>query len=368
MLAQTEKVPQISQLKLNSKIILILINNPLFSPAMISSTKFPIGFNQEAAIQAFQNRILQGDALRILRKLPSESVDCIITSPPYYALRDYGVSTQIGLEESFTEYLEKLLLVFDEAKRTLKKTGSCWVVIGDTYGGSATSRILINTLQKRNTQRKNLFHQVHSKGRYAKCLLQIPARFAIGMIERGWILRNEIIWHKPNLLPSSATDRFTMDFEKIFFFTKSRKYFFNQQFEPVRNPERLKRRFFDPKKKHKWLDSEQKLPVNAKAMERSRAQVLKTGRNKRAVWTIGTGSFSGGHFAVFPERLIETPILAGCPENGIILDPFMGSGTTAVAAKRLNRGFIGIELNSEYVRMAKRRISGLEERKDKKEE
>lgn len=181
-------------------------------------------------------------------------------------------------------------------------------------------------------------------------------------------LRNEIIWHKPNLLPSSATDRFTMDFEKIFFFTKSRDYFFNQQFEPVRNPERLKRRFFDPKKKHKWLDSEQKLPVNAEAMERSRAQVLKTGRNKRAVWTIGTGSFSGGHFAVFPERLIETPILAGCHENGIILDPFMGSGTTAVAAKRLNRRFIGIELNPSYVRMAKRRISRLEEFKNKKEE
>jgi site-specific DNA-methyltransferase (adenine-specific) len=146
-----------------------------------------------------------------------------------------------------------------------------------------------------------------------------------------------------------------MDFEKIYFFTKSRKYFFNQQFEPVRNPERLKKRFLNPQKKHKWLDSDLKLPVNGAAMDRSRARVLQTGRNKRAVWTIGTGRFSGEHFAVFPERLIETPILAGSPENGIVLDPFMGSGTTAVVAKRLKRRFIGIELNPDYVKMARRR-------------
>jgi site-specific DNA-methyltransferase (adenine-specific) len=324
---------------------------------MISPEESAINFNQATVIQAFQNRVLKGDALRVLQKLPSESVDCVITSPPYYALRDYGISGQIGLEVTFTDYLEKLLLVFEEVKRVLKRTGTCWVIIGDTYGGSATSRILINTLQRRNSQCKNLFHPVHRKGRYAKCLLQIPARFAIGMIERGWILRNEIIWHKPNLLPSSAKDRFTMDFEKIYFFTKSRRYFFNQQFESSKNPQRLKKRFLDPKKKHKWLDSDLKLPVNGEAMERSRIKVLKTGRNKRAVWTIGTGSFRGEHFAVFPERLLETPILAGCPENGIVLDPFIGSGTTALAAKRLKRKFIGIELNPKYVRMAKQRIS-----------
>jgi site-specific DNA-methyltransferase (adenine-specific) len=333
---------------------------------MISSTKFPINFKRATAIQAFQNRILQGDAFRVLRKLPSESVDCIVTSPPYYALRDYGVSKQIGLEETFTEYLEKLLLVFDEAKRVLKRTGSCWVVIGDTYGGSATSGILINRQKKAKSKSRNSLRLTHRKGRYSKCLLQIPARFAIGMIERGWILRNEIIWHKPNMLPSSVKDRFTMDFEKIFFFTKSRRYFFNQQFEAPANPDRLKNRFLNPEKKHKWLDSDIKLPVNAGAMERSRGKVLKTGRNKRAVWSIGTGRFTGEHFAVFPERLIETPILAGCPENGLVLDPFMGSGTTAVVARRLNRKFIGIELNSKYVRMANQRILQTEEPKNKR--
>jgi site-specific DNA-methyltransferase (adenine-specific) len=252
--------------------------------------------------------------------------------------------------------LEKLLLVFDEAKRVLKRTGTCWVVIGDTYGRTGTPGTLINRQKKTKGKSDNSLHLIHRKGKYSKCLLQIPARFAIGMIERGWILRNEIIWHKPNLLPSSARDRFTMDFEKIYFFTKNRRYFFNQQFEPVRNPERLKKRFLNPEKKHKWLDSDLKLPVNGAAMERSRARVLQTGRNKRAVWTIGTGRFMGEHFAVFPERLIETPIQAGSPENGIVLDPFMGSGTTAIVARRLKRRFVGIELNPDYVRMTKIRL------------
>ncbi|MDQ4123263.1 MAG: site-specific DNA-methyltransferase [Acidobacteriota bacterium] len=318
------------------------------------SSKDSINLNQTTIIEAFQNRILKGDALCVLRKLPNESIDSIVTSPPYYALRDYGIAGQIGLEETFTEYLEKLFLVFDEAKRVLKRTGTCWVVIGDTYGGSATSGSLINHQQRANSKSNNSLRLTHRKGKYAKCLLQIPARFAIGMIERGWILRNEIIWHKPNLLPSSVKDRFTMDFEKIFFFTKSRRYFFNQQFEALKNPERLKKRSVNPEKKHKWWNSEMKLPINSKAMEKSRARVLKTGRNKRAVWTIGTGRFNGNHFAVFPEKLIETPILAGSPENGIVLDPFMGSGTTAVVAKRLQRRFIGIELNPDYVKMAER--------------
>jgi DNA modification methylase len=171
---------------------------------MLPTKKAPIDFNQTAKIKAFQNRILQGDALEILRKLPDDSVDSLVTSPPYYTLRDYGVKGQIGLEKTFTEYLEKLLMVFDEAKRVLKRTGSCWVVIGDTYGGTGSSGTLINRQKKTKSKSRNSLHLIHRKGKYSKCLLQIPARFAIGMIERGWILRNEIIWHKPNLLPSSA--------------------------------------------------------------------------------------------------------------------------------------------------------------------
>lgn len=316
------------------------------------------GKSSRKPIECFTNKIICGDAFEILKKLPNESVDSIVTSPPYYALRDYGVKKQIGLESSFTEYLDKLLAVFDEVKRVLKQSGTCWVVIGDTYGGStAAAGQLINKNKTKSGKPKHSLNKIYNKGKYAKCLLQIPARFAIGMIERGWILRNEIIWHKPNLLPQSMRDRFTMDFEKIFFFTKNKKYFFRQQFEPLKNPERLKRRYFNPDREHKWWNSDLKLPVNSISMEKSRAKALLTGRNKRSVWTIGTSGFKGNHFAVFPEKLIETPIKAGCPVGGIILDPFMGSGTSAAAARNLGRNYFGIELNPAYVKMARRRLS-----------
>lgn len=308
-------------------------------------------------IKSFVNRIVCGEALETLRKVPSESVDCVITSPPYYGLRDYGRARQIGLEREFSEYIEKLLAVFDEAKRVLKPAGTCWLVIGDSYGGSGAAGKRTAGRGKSVDKHKHALNLSDTRGRYAKCLLQIPARFAIGMIERGWILRNEIVWHKPNCLPQSAKDRFTMDFEKVFFFTKSRRYFFNQQFEPLENPERLKKPYLNPSNRHKWWDASKVLPVNHEAMERSRSKVLRTGRNKRCVWRIGTVNFAGDHFAVYPPKLIETPILAGCPEDGIVLDPFIGSGTTAIAAKKLNRQYIGIELNPSYVRMARQRLA-----------
>lgn len=323
---------------------------------MIRTQKVLVKNNKAVTTDTLSNRIFCGDALEVLRKLPADSIDCVITSPPYYALRDYEVKGQIGLEREFSEYVEKLLIIFDEVKRVLKASGTCWVVIGDTYGGSATSGEIINRYKNPRNKFNHSPGLTHRRGRYAKCLLQIPARFAIKMIERDWILRNEIIWHKPNCLPQSARDRFTMDFEKIFFFTKNRRYFFKQQFEQLRNPNRLKRRYINPDNPHKWWNTDKKLPVNSAAMERSRSKVLKTGRNMRSVWRIGTAFFKGDHFAVFPEKLIEAPIKAGCPENGIVLDPFIGSGTTAVVAQKLNRRFIGIELNPKYVRIAEQRV------------
>ncbi len=319
---------------------------------------------EQKPIESFVNKIICGDALEVLKKIPAESVDCVVTSPPYYALRDYETKGQIGLERDFTEYIDKLLLIFDETKRVLKKSGTCWVVIGDTYGGSATGGEIINRDKKPDQKFSHLplSHSpnlTHRRGKYAKCLLQIPARLALGMIERDWILRNEIIWHKPNCLPQSVKDRFTMDFEKIFFLTKSRRYYFNQQFEPLENPERLTKRYFNPETKHKWWNADKKLPINSQAMERSRSKVLLTGRNKRSVWTIGTALFKGDHFAVYPEKLIETPIKAGCPAGGIVLDPFAGSGTTAVVAKKLGRRFIGIELNRKYLTIAEERINNV---------
>lgn len=308
------------------------------------------------ATAKYLNRIICGASLRVLKTLPSESVDCIITSPPYYRLRDYGRAGQIGLENEFDEYLEKLFAVFDEARRVLKNSGNCWVVIGDSFGGSGTAVKPVAGYAKAHSKHQHALPTIHARGRYAKCLLQIPSRFAVGMIEKNWILRSEIIWHKPNVLPSSAQDRFTVDYEKIFFFVKNSRYYFKQQFEPLADAERLKRRFFNPANEQKYKHAPFSA-INRNRIEESWQRILKRGmRNKRCVWTIGTTRFLGEHYATFPERLIETPILAGCPQGGIVLDPFMGSGTTAVVARNLGRNFIGIELNSNYVKLARNRL------------
>lgn len=308
------------------------------------------------------NKIICGDALKILKKLPDESIDCVVTSPPYWALRDYGVKQQIGLESSFEDYLEKLLAVFAEIHRVLKPSGTCWVNFGDTYANKTKGG-------HRNKPQGNMYNSLTRwatipklKTKFnipAKSLCLIPSRFALKMIERGWILRNEIIWHKPNAMPQSVQDRFTVDFEKLFFFVKDRKYYFKQQFEALKNPQELERRFSNPFDHHKYRKSGRKSHRNLEVIKQSQKEILKKGRNKRCVWTIGTAASEANHFAVYPTKLIETPIKAGCPVGGIVLDPFIGSGTTAIVAKKLGRKFIGIELNSEYVRLAKTRIKNL---------
>jgi DNA modification methylase len=310
-------------------------------------------------IEKFINKIVCGDSFKVLKTIPSHSIDCIVTSPPYWALRDYGVAGQIGLESSIEEYLEKLMTVFAEVKRVLKPSGTCWINFGDTYANKTKGG-------HRNKVQNNIFDSLTERSVIPKLkpslsippksLCQIPSKFAIRMSEKGWILRNEIIWHKPNAMPQSVRDRFTVDFEKIFFFVKSGKYHFKQQFEPIRNPQELMRRYSNPFEKHIYRKTNRKNYKSIEAIKRSQKVILKTGRNKRCVWTIGTGVSNGNHFAVYPPKLIETPILAGCPENGIVLDPFIGSGTTAAVARRLDRKFIGIELNPEYVKIARQRL------------
>jgi len=313
-------------------------------------------------IEKFVNKIIRGDSLKILKTISDESIDCVITSPPYWALRDYGVSGQIGLELTIEEYLDKLLTVFDEVRRVLKPSGTCWVNFGDTYANQTKGG-------HRNKPQGNLYDSLTKRAVIpkletetripSKSLCLIPSRFAVRMIERGWILRNEIIWHKPNAMPQSVMDRFPVDFEKVFFFVKEKKYYFRQQFEPLKNPQELKRRFSSPFDHHKYWKFVRKSKVDLETIKRKQEKILKKGRSKRCVWSIGTGVSSGSHFAVYPERLVETPILAGCPENGIVLDPFIGSGTTAVVAKKFNRNVIRIELNPEYVKLAKTRIKNL---------
>lgn len=316
------------------------------------------------------NYIINKDAISGLRELPDNSIDCVVTSPPYWNLRDYGVDGQIGLEETFAEYISNLCDIFDEVKRVLKDDGTCWVNIGDSYNGSGKAGDSENMYAKRHTQFGKICDiRMHGKPTKTKdlpnkCLVQIPSRFAIEMVDRGWILRNEIIWHKPNCMPSSATDRFTVDFEKIFFFTKQGKYFFNQIIEPYTSPVNRwggeKVRAYSGK--YSIEDAEKFNSPRARNMRPNypeRERELRSnpeGKNKRTVWSINTESLSDEHFAAYPESLIEIPIKSGCPEDGIVLDPFIGSGTTGIVARKLNRNYIGIEINPDYCKMSERRI------------
>lgn len=304
------------------------------------------------------NKIICGDARQVLQRLADESIDCVVTSPPYWGLRDYGVRGQLGLEPTISEYLDHLCAVFEEVRRVLKAAGTCWVNLGDTsyadQGGGNRSKVNPAV----TGQLRALPARTRGRELPAKSLCQIPARFALAMAARGWVLRNEIIWWKPNCMPSSARDRFTMDFEKVFFFVKQKRYYFDQQFEPVRDRGRLSRRLLNPTVRRKRRYGDARIAAfNPQTAEASRRRVPATGRNKRCVWALATRPYLGNHFAVYPPELIETPIQAGCPKGGIVLDPFLGSGATALTARKLGRKFIGIDINPAYVRQARSRLA-----------
>ena len=297
------------------------------------------------------NQILHGDALTELKKLPNKSINMCMTSPPYWALRDYGVNGQLGLEPTFDEYINKLCDIFDEVKRVLRDDGTCWVVIGDTYNNSNWAGNKKNKYSNQPINKTNKSHgRGGQKGYKDKSLVMIPFRFAIEMVNRGWILRNTIIWHKPNCMPSSAKDRFTVDFEYIFFFSKKKKYYFETQYEPLAPISMKDRRKdkgrFEYNGKRKGVEGIQNVMCGINSL----------GRNKRAVWRISPKPFKEAHFAVYPEELIVTPIKAGCPKGGIVLDPFFGAGTTGLVASKQSKNFIGIELNQDYIDIATKRI------------
>lgn len=271
---------------------------------------------------------------------PDNFVDMVITSPPYWALRDYHADGQLGQEPYFKEYIPNLASYFDEVYRILKNDGTLWVNIGDTYYGSGKGSGGSGAKSKKQVTNKGSYYTSNGLSKIKRnelperSLCQIPARFAIEMQSRGWILRNDIIWHKPNQMPTSAKNRFTHDYEHLFLFTKQTKgYNFVQQFDPA-----------------KYAGDDRGSRTDNRVHEglgRTHG-ITKDRRNKRSVWSINTQPTSGNHFAKYPEKLIETPILAGCPEGGIVLDIFMGSGTTGVVAEKLNRRWIGIELNPNY--------------------
>jgi DNA modification methylase len=298
----------------------------------------------------FLNKIILSDCLEGIKQMPDSSVDCCISSPPYWGLRDYGVDGQVGNETDFKEFVSKLIELYSEIQRVMKPTGTCFVNLGDTYNGTKQGNTEINKNPKLVT---DSFKKEKVKTIQDKSLLMIPERFAIGMIDAGWILRNQIIWHKPNQMPQSATDRFTVDFEKIFFFVKqSTGYYFEQQLEPYTKPlDRWGGDDLEANGNSTWDNGTGQTTYRNRNMRPN-----PDGKNMRTVWSINTEPFPEAHFATYPQKLVKRMIEAGCPENGLVLDPFMGAGTTAVVAKKLNRNYTGFELNPKYKLIAENRL------------
>lgn len=288
-------------------------------------------------------RIIIGDALTELRKIPDNSVNCCVTSPPYYGLRDYGMESQIGLEKTHQEYIDKLVKVFREVKRVLKNDGTLWLNIGDSYSKGSKVCDCNGSLFK------------------SKDLIGIPWLLAFALRNGGWYLRQDIIWNKPNCMPESVKDRCTRSHEYIFLLSKSEKYYFDSAAiaEPAVTSDRSSPRGSkgtmtanSGRRKQDYAGIRTYTGFNERYFSKPSPQM----RNKRDVWNVSTSGFKGGHFAVFPEKLIEPCILAGCPCGGVVLDPFLGSGTSAIVAKRLGRDCIGIELNPEYAEIAIQRL------------
>jgi site-specific DNA-methyltransferase (adenine-specific) len=393
------------------------------------------------------NKVYNEPCLDTLKRMADKSIDCVITSPPYWQLRDYGYDGQWGLEPTFNEYLEHLWQLMDEIYRVLKDEGTCWVNLGDTYARGTRNKKSNNNQTLRNTNENNI--EPNTKPDYNgldKCLLLIPHRFAIGCIDRGWIVRNDIIWAKRNGMPESITDRFTKKHEYIFFMVKCEKYYFdldairqktitnqtsskniNSKYKNIdiekdhrqgmhndRGNNIIEKRYNLPTQEEfvnflrsrtnsKRLSEDSNLPItkvehwfrkdesgfsypSVEDWNLSKEfiddwsddfhsidtricdvtlesdDILKNihkGKNPGSVsdfWDVTTKSSSDQHFASYNTDLIKKPILAGCPEGGVIYDPFMGTGTTAIAALRSNRNFIGSEMSTEYIKICENNI------------
>lgn len=310
-------------------------------------------------------RILLGDALEQLRKLPPESVHTCVTSPPYYNLRDYGAAGQIGNEASVEEYLQTLVSVFREVRRVLRSDGTLWVNMGDSYAGSGKGRMADGTHYDKKPSKSGNYggtRNGHLKKTVAagckpKDLIGVPWQLAFALRANGWYLRQDIIWNKTNCMPESVRDRCTKSHEYIFLLSKSERYYFDAAAisEPVTSTKGNAKTFRGGGAYTGGRSHDNSAQVERESHGNRENQTGR--RNKRDVWTVSTNGFRGAHFAVFPEKLIEPCILAGCPEGGTVLDPFAGSGTTGVVAKRLGRDFIGCEINPDYAQMAADRIA-----------
>lgn len=310
--------------------------------------------------------LLSGDALEQLRMLDEDSIHCCVTSPPYYNLRDYNVPGQLGREATPEEYIEKLVDVFREVWRVLCPGGTLWLNIGDSYtSGGRKTRDFDKKLPARSVDQR----PCTPRGMKPKDLIGIPWMLAFALRSDGWYLRQDIIWHKPNTMPESVQDRCTKSHEHIFLLSKSERYYFdiNAISEPIKG--NSTKRYLNECSTRagtvalprfggaKYGDSS----AEETRCKSGKEYIPTPRRHKRDVWSVGTVGFRGPHFAVFPEKLVEPCILAGCPQGGTVLDPFMGSGTTGAVAKRLGRNFIGIDINPDYCIMAAERIAAVKE-------
>lgn len=323
------------------------------------------------------NTILQGDALEVLRTLPDECMDCCITSPPYYGLRDYGIDGQLGLEKTPEEYVNKIVDVFREVKRVLKKEGVMFLNLGDSYASNGKSGGDIDRDDGMDIERGRGRLNDHPIIK-PKDLVGIPWRVAFALQADGWYLRQDLIWAKPNPMPESVTDRCTKSHEYIFLMSKSPKYYYDAEAikEPAtyalssgdhRPPGIVRDRIYGYDSKEAVLrgrvvhETKNGITIRHPDGKHGDAQqspkTFVENRNKRSVWTVTTKPFKEAHFATFPEDLIVPMVKAGCPEKGIVLDPFMGSGTTGIVAKKLKRNYLGIELNPSYIKMGNNRLA-----------
>jgi DNA modification methylase len=300
-------------------------------------------------------QVLVGDVLEKIKELPDNSVHCCVTSPPYFGLRDYGVTGQIGLEETPDEYVGKLVEVFRSVRRVLRDDGTLWLNLGDSYnagrnGGHSGGGKQADLARHRGISRSG----ANVPGLKPKDLIGIPWRVAFALQSDGWYLRQDIIWNKPSPMPESVRDRCTKAHEYIFLLSKGPRYYFDKDAisEPAGTPGKFNGSLAE------------KSGANGDRNDGGRAGIPGDGkRNKRSVWTVTSKPFKGAHFATFPPELILPCILAGCPENGTVLDPFVGSGTTIQVALQNNRNAVGIELNPDYVKLIEKRLEKADVRK-----
>jgi DNA modification methylase len=328
-----------------------------------------------------------GDSLTVLKTLPDASVDCAVTSPPYFGLRDYGIGGQYGLEASPAEYVETMRGLFADVRRVLADDGTLWLNLGDSYaststagGKAAVSKTLgiradgTDSLGDAGRERAQARQRMHEARKIVpdvgpKNLMGMPWRTAFALQDDGWILRNAVIWHKPNAMPESVTDRLSTRYEQVFLFSKSKRYWFD--LDPIREPLAYPdaadgSRIFGGANKteqhrsgpgssarrtgNAYIQKQGHVrPQTGKEADPSHSEMSEGGRNPGDVWSINTQPFSAAHFAVMPRALAERCIQAGCKPGGVVLDPFSGSGTTGLAAARLGRRYVGIDLNAEYL-------------------